>query len=305
MTMTIDTAMDKFRQYLEAERGLSSRTVTAYLTDLRQFSTFIEPRCGAAVDAVTLRDIRAFLRGEMKRGIQNPSMMRKISTLRTFFDFLSRRGFNKHNPALELSQQRRRRTIPVVAGESHIRDMMLMPDCSKLRGLRDRAILEFLYGTGVRLSEMIALNINDFLPFGDTIRVRGKGNKERLVPWGGEAKKIFFLYQKMRLSLDKVDAGSLKPFGTHPAFATRVKRRISPRTVQRIARNYLSRFSSASGMSPHSLRHAFATHLLNHGADLRAVQELLGHESLSTTQIYTSVTTAALKEAYRKAHPRA
>jgi site-specific recombinase XerD len=305
MKMTIDTAVEKFRQYLEAERGLSPRTVTAYITDLRQFSAFIKTRCGTAVDAVTLRDIRAFLRGEIKRGLRNPSMMRKISTLRTFFDFLSRRGISKNNPAADLSQQRRRRTIPAVACEAHIRDMMLLPDCSKLRGLRDRAVLEFLYGTGVRLSEMIVLNIGDFLPFGDTIRVRGKGNKERLVPWGGEAKKSFFLYQKMRLSLDKVDAGALKPFGQYPAFATRIKRRISARTVQRIARDYLSRFSSSSGMSPHSLRHAFATHLLNHGADLRAVQELLGHESLSTTQIYTSVTTAALKEAYRKAHPRA
>lgn len=303
--MKIDSAAEKFRQYLVAERALSPRTISAYLTDLHQFAVFIESRCGANIDAVTLLDIRAFLRGEMKRGLQNPSMMRKISTLRTFFDYLHRRGFIDHNPASDLSQQRRRRTIPAVASEGHIREMMLIPDCSTLRGLRDRAVLEFLYGTGVRLSEMIALNINDFLPFGDTIRVRGKGNKERLVPWGSEAKKSFFFYQKVRLSLSKADSDGLKPFSGYPAFATRVKKRISARTVQRIARNYLSRFSSASGMSPHSLRHAFATHLLNHGADLRTVQELLGHESLSTTQIYTSVTTAALQEAYRKAHPRA
>jgi site-specific recombinase XerD len=297
--------VEKFRQYLADERGLSPRTVAAYLTDLHQFSTFIESRSGTKVENVTLLDIRAFLRGEIKRGLQNPSLMRKSSTLRTFFEFLTRKGFSDHNPAADLSQQRRRRSIPAVASEKHIRDMMLIPDCTKLRGLRDRAVLEFLYGTGVRLSEMIALNIKDFLPFGDTIRVKGKGNKERLVPWGNEAKKSFFLYQKVRLSLNKVDAGSLASVGSYPAFATRVNKRISPRTVQRIARNYLSRFASASGMSPHSLRHAFATHLLNHGADLRAVQEMLGHESLSTTQIYTSVTTAVLKEVYRKAHPRA
>jgi site-specific recombinase XerD len=303
--MMIDTAVEKFRQYLEAERGLSPRTVSAYLTDLHQFTTFIESRSRKSLEAVTHRDIRAFLRGEIKRGLQNSSMIRKISTLRTFFGFLVRRRICDRNPAGDLSQQRRRRSIPSVASEKHIRDMMMIPDCSTRRGLRDRAVLEFLYGTGVRLSEMIALNVRDFLPFGDTIRVRGKGNKERLVPWGSEAKKAFFFYQKVRLALRQADADSLKSFGAYPAFATRVKKRISARTVQRIARNYLSRFSSATGMSPHSLRHAFATHLLNHGADLRAVQELLGHESLSTTQIYTTVTTSVLQEVYRKAHPRA
>jgi len=303
--MKIDSAVERFHQYLEAERGLSPRTVSAYLTDLHQFSSFFESRGGVDIGAVTLLDIRAFLRGEMKRGLNNSSMVRKISTLRTFFDFLHRRGICEQNPAADLSQHRRRRTLPAVAGENHIREMMLMPDCSRLRGLRDRAVLEFLYGTGVRLSEMIALNIRDFLPFGDTIRVRGKGDKERLVPWSGEAKKSFLLYQKRRLSLERVDEGALRPFAAEPAFATRIRRRISARTVQRIAGNYLGRFSAVSGMSPHSLRHAFATHLLNHGADLRAVQELLGHESLSTTQLYTSVTTSALKEAYRKAHPRA
>ncbi|MFH1755355.1 MAG: tyrosine recombinase XerC [Candidatus Latescibacterota bacterium] len=303
--MQIDAAVERYRTHLVAERGLSPRTIAAYLTDLNQFWTFIETHSGKNLETVTLRDIRAFLRGELKRGLRNPSMMRKISTMRSFFEFLSRRGLIRHNPAADLSQQRRRRTIPSVVSEAHIRDMMLLPDCATLRGLRDRAVLEFLYGTGVRLSEMIALNLHDFLPFGDTICVRGKGDKERLVPWGREAKNSFFLYQKVRFSMDKADADSLATFRAYPAFATRVKKRISPRTVQRIVTSYLARFSSASGMSPHSLRHAFATHLLNHGADLRAVQELLGHESLSTTQIYTSVTTSALQAVYKKAHPRA
>jgi integrase/recombinase XerC len=182
---------------------------------------------------------------------------------------------------------------------------MDIPDTDALTGCRDRAILEFLYGTGVRLSEMVNLNIADFVDGGEVIRILGKGDKERLVPWGGKARTAFLEYQKRRLGLDgEVDDDSLRAYRACPAFSATVKPRISPRTVQRIVERHLRRVSLATAQSPHSLRHAFATHLLDNGADLRAVQELLGHESLSTTQVYTHVSTGRLKAIYKKTHPR-
>jgi len=183
--------------------------------------------------------------------------------------------------------------------------MMEIPETKNLRGYRDRAVLEFLYGTGTRLGEMVALNVSDMIEADETLRVVGKGNKERLIPWGGKAKKAFYDYQAIRFGIGcSMDGKTLAAFADYPAFSARVRERISPRTVQRIVTRYLRRVSMATSQSPHSLRHAFATHLLNNGADLRAVQELLGHESLSTTQIYTHVSTSRLKDVYNKTHPR-
>ena len=303
--MELENALQRFFDYLEAERGLSERTMIAYQTDLKQFFDFLQHNGGLSLEDVRLPDIRSFLRHEIKRGLTHPSMMRKFSTLRTFFGYLTRRGFLTTDPSEYLSQPRKRRTVPSVASENHIREMMALPDESTLKGLRDRTVLEFIYGTGVRLSELVGLDVGHFLPFSDTIKVRGKGDKDRLVPWGGQAREVFLRYQSVRFSLRPVTAQALMPFRTEPAFSTDGKRRISARTVQRIVYRYLGRISSSSGLSPHSLRHAFATHLLNNGADLRAVQELLGHESLSTTQIYTHVSMSVLKAVYKKAHPRA
>jgi integrase/recombinase XerC len=171
--------------------------------------------------------------------------------------------------------------------------------------LRDRAILEFLYGTGVRLSEMVGLDLGDFIEREESLRIIGKGNKERIVPWGGEARRVFLAYQGMRFGIESLaDESALRPHRSMAAFATRVRERISARTVQRIVGKYLRQVSLAAACSPHSLRHAFATHLLDNGADLRAVQELLGHESLATTQTYTHVTSRRVRAGYRRAHPR-
>jgi len=197
-----------------------------------------------------------------------------------------------------------RRSVPTIVSEERLRDMMELPDVSSLPGARDRAVLEFLYGAGVRLRELVALNVGDFLPLGDRVVVRGKGGKSRVVPFGGCARDALLAYWACRFGVGATDS-ALAAHARAGAFSTRTDERISPRTVQRIVARYLRMVASVTQASPHALRHAFATHMLDHGADLRAVQELLGHSSLSTTQIYTHVSIEHLKKVYRKAHPRA
>jgi site-specific recombinase XerD len=306
--VNIDRAIEKFESFLEVERGLSPKTVEAYATDLAQFSEFLcDRQVGSVrVTRIDLVQVRAFLRSQVDRGLSSRSMMRKISSLRAFFRFLVKRGHVRADPTLNLSPPRKRDSLPTVVSEDRIEEMMNLPDVSKLSGLRDRAILEFLYGTGVRLSEMVTLDVSEFVRGGETLRVVGKGDKERLVPWGGEARTWFLHYQKKRFSATRsFSERTLERFKKYPAFSAGSNtKRISPRTVQRIVAKYLGRVSLAASLSPHVLRHAFATHLLDNGADLRAVQELLGHESLSTTQNYTHVTPKRIQETYRKAHPR-
>ncbi len=304
--MTIDRAIERFESFLRVERGLSANTLQAYMTDLAQFAAFAEQKLKAtAAGEVTLRDARAFLRAQTETGLATSSVIRKISSLRCFFGWLQKRGYVKTDPTVHLVSPRKRHTLPFVVGEDRIAELMVLPDTSTTLGCRDRALLEFLYGTGVRLSEMVALDVGDFLLGGETLRILGKGAKERLVPWGGEARQWFLVYQKARFGLPaETDWKALSVYRERPAFSARGSGRISTRTVQRVVERYLGRVSMAASLSPHKLRHAFATHLLDNGADLRAVQELLGHESLSTTQNYTHVTTKRLRAVYRKAHPR-
>ena len=304
----LDTSIEGFRAHLLHERDLSVRTVEAYATDLARLSEFLAARHGdgLSVRSVTLDDIRGFLAGEVKRGLASPSMMRRVSSIRALFRYLVRRGEIDEDPTLHLAQQVSRRSIPTIIAEERVDEMMGLPDTSTLKGSRDRAVLEFLYGTGVRLGEMIPLDVGSFVPLGDSVKVLGKGERERIVPLAGKARHSLFAYWQKRFALGaEPDDRDLAPFLSEPAFSTDVKRRISRRTVQRIARRYIQRVAVITRMSPHSLRHAFATHLLDNGADLRAVQELLGHSSLSTTQIYTHVSVEHLKKVYKKAHPRA
>lgn len=306
--MTLDDAVERFREHLAHERELSPQTVAAYGADLGRFVAFMCRRRGEGLGVrdVAVSDVRAFLAAEVDRGLSSRSMMRRVSSLRTFFRYTRRRGVILDDPTVHLAQQISRRSIPTVVSEERIERMMRLPDTTTLKGLRDRAVLEFLYGTGVRLGELHRLDVGDFVPFGETVKVRGKGDKERMVPVAGEARRALEAYWVARFGgqTPTVDA-LLAAHKDEPAFSTDVHRRISRRTVQRITARYLRQVAAVSHMSPHTLRHAFATHLLDNGADLRAVQELLGHASLSTTQVYTHVSVDRLKKVYRKAHPRA
>jgi integrase/recombinase XerC len=300
--MLLDDAIERFREHIAHERGLSPRTVEAYASDLALFARHVD--CGARkspeVASITPRELRAFLAGEVGRGLSSRSMMRRVAALRAFFSFLRTRHLVETDPTRQIAQRVSRRSVPTIIGEERLEEMMKLPDASTLVGLRDRAVLEFLYGAGVRLRELVALNVGDFLAAGDRVVVRGKGNKQRVVPFGGRAQVALFAYWEMRFGGDPASGHAHEA-----AFSGRPGARISPRTVQRIVGRYLKRVASVSKASPHALRHAFATHMLDHGADLRAVQELLGHASLSTTQIYTHVSVEHLKKVYRKAHPRA
>ena len=300
--MRLDDAIDRFRTHIEHERGLSRRTVEAYSSDLALFARHLDPDGKKSPDVarVTPHELRAFLAGEVGRGLSSRSMMRRVAALRAFFSFLRARQIVETDPTRQIAQRVSRRSVPTIVSEERLETMMELPDTNSLSGLRDRAVLEFLYGAGVRLRELVALNVLDFLPLGDRVVVRGKGNKSRVVPVGGRAREALVAYWQMRFGGDPFSA-----HGREAAFEGRPGGRVSPRTVQRIVGRYLTRVASVTRASPHALRHAFATHMLDHGADLRAVQELLGHTSLSTTQIYTHVSVEHLKKVYRKAHPRA
>ena len=305
--MDLDAAIERFRAHIEHERGLSPRTVEAYAGDLAALAAFLDRAGGRGSDvsAVTTEDLRAFLAGEVGRGLASRSMMRRVAAIRGLFRFLHDHGNVTSDPTLHLAQRVARRSVPTIVSEERLRDMMDIPDVATPAGLRDRAVLEFLYGTGVRLRELVSLNVGDFLPLGDRVIVKGKGGKSRVVPFAGRAREAMLAYWQDRFPSGPDGAGALRANARMPAFAGRGDARVSPRTVQRIVGRHLRRVAAVSKASPHALRHAFATHMLDHGADLRSVQELLGHTSLSTTQIYTHVSVEHLKRVYRKAHPRA
>ncbi len=309
--MLLDAAIERFRTHLAHERALSPRTVEAYASDLASLSAFLAERGhdrlqAAKVDAIM---VRAYLAAEVARGLSGRSMMRRVSALRSFFRYLEQRGAIESDPTLHLAQRVARRSVPTIVSEERLQHMMEIPDVSTSMGARDRALLEFLYGTGVRLGELVALNVGDFLPLADRVIVHGKGNKKRVVPFAGRAREAMLAYWADRFALTSADDASLKLHTRAPAFAGRAsagnKARVGRRTVQRVVARHLRRVASVTKASPHVLRHAFATHMLDHGADLRAVQELLGHESLSTTQVYTHVSVEHLRKVYKKAHPRA
>ncbi|MDH4037330.1 MAG: tyrosine recombinase XerC [Candidatus Krumholzibacteria bacterium] len=305
--MLLAAAIERFRVHLEHERGLSPRTVEAYASDLARMAAFLSRRAGSSgtVDAITTADLRAFLAGEVGRGMASRSMMRRVAAIRALFRYLHERDEITNDPTLHLAQRAARRSVPTIVSEERLRDMMDLPDVSSPAGLRDRAVLEFLYGTGVRLRELVTLDVGDFLPLGERVIVKGKGAKSRVVPFVGRAREALLAYWCDRFALTAATDWKLRAVSRQPAFAGRGGARVSPRTVQRIVARHLRLVASVAKASPHALRHAFATHMLDHGADLRSVQELLGHASLSTTQIYTHVSVEHLKRVHRKAHPRA
>jgi len=244
--------------------------------------------------------IRAFLAFLHEREYSKATAARKLATLRSFYKFCLRRGFITTNPVATIRTPKQEKRLPKFLDVSQVQKLLTTPDDTTLLGARDRAMLETLYSTGVRVSELVALNVPDVDTTGESLRVRGKGRKERVAPIGPTAIAAIRKYLDLRAK-DPRRAN----FDPEPLFVNKHGKRLSTRSVRRKLDKYLVMCGLDPSISPHTLRHTFATHMLNNGADLRSVQELLGHQSISTTQVYTHVTTAQLKKDYDESHPRA
>jgi len=282
--------LEKFIFYLDVERNYSSHTILNYRIDIEEFLRFINDKSLDQVDYYLLRKFLAHLRSKQHRP---RTLSRKLSALRSFFRFLFRENLIKSNPADLLMSPKLDKTLPKFLSEEEMVRFIEAPPKNTEMGRRDRAILETLYSTGIRVSELVCLNVNHVDLISNIAKVMGKGKKERIVPIGNKALEAIRDYLNCRKK--KENALFLNRSGT----------RLSDRSIRNIVNKYISQASIQNNISPHVLRHSFATHLLNRGADLRSVQELLGHANLSTTQIYTHVTTDRLKKVYDSAHPRA
>jgi integrase/recombinase XerC len=303
--LSVKQLMESFLESLSTEKGYSENTCRAYQQDLREFYQFLKNDMavdcdkikGADLDSIRSLTIRGFL-GVLYKKNKKSTMARKLSAIRSFFRYMVKNGRIKDSPAERVATPRREKTIPAYLP---VDEMFRLLDSIKMEGilnLRNRAIFETLYSTGVRVSELAGLNVSDVDCEKRLIRVLGKGNKERLVPIG---KKAVAFIQDYRGQL-KVENGHTGFDG--PLFLNKNKGRLTTRSIQRILEKIVNECALLTPVSPHALRHSFATHLLDAGADLRVVQELLGHKSLSSTQKYTHVSIDKLMEIYDKAHPR-
>jgi tyrosine recombinase XerC len=289
----MDKYIDKFMRYLEIEKNYSPHTILNYRMDLNDFKKF----CGEIelekIDYLFLRKYLAVLKEKI---LGNRSIGRRLSALRSFFRFLTRENYLKTNPILMLSSPKLDKHLPAFMTEAETAKLIeaaYAKDDKDERGLRDRAILETFYSSGLRVSELVAMDLNNLDFISGIIKVMGKGKKERVVPIGDMALCAIRKYLDVRKKKSEV------------VFLNKSGKRITTRGVWDIVEKYFKKAEISHGVSPHTIRHSFATHLLNRGADLRTVQELLGHANLSTTQIYTHLTTERLKSVYDKAHPHA
>ncbi|MBI4598145.1 MAG: tyrosine recombinase XerC [Candidatus Omnitrophica bacterium] len=283
----------RFLQYLRTERNASEHTGTNYSLDLAQFFAFLGH---ARLHEITPLEIRRFVAHLGTQQLARRTVARKLSCLRSFFRFVCREGGLEHNPAASIPTPRLDKRLPSFLDEPQMTKLLGAPTTEKWQGWRDRAMLETLYSTGIRASELVGLNVQDLDEISETLIVRGKGKKERLCPIGKTALKVVRSYVAKR---------PRTPRAPYALFVSQKGTRLTVRQVDRLLARYVKLSGLPATISPHSLRHSFATHLLDRGADLRSVQELLGHASLSTTQIYTHVTAQRLKKVYDQAHPRA
>jgi integrase/recombinase XerC len=302
--MLIDDAIEQFIGYLESVRGVTYHTRAAYSTDLSQWVGFLE--AASRRDNITLvdisrRSIRQFLAALTRSGQSKRSVARKLSTIRSFVKYLCRERMLEGNPAVDIPLPKLDKRLPGFLTVDQAKQAMEFPFPHGFLGSRDRALLEALYGAGLRLSELVGLDLASLDLARGLVKVLGKRSKERIVPLGAKAVEAILDYLPQRKAL----LAKLNGRDLDALFLNYRGDRLTGRGVQKIVARSLKRIAEVSQVNPHVLRHSFATHLLDAGADLRAVKELLGHESLSTTQIYTHLTVERLRRTYRQAHPRA
>jgi len=288
--------LKRFEQHVTVERNLSPRTVEAYMRDLYQFQDFLRSAVGAAapLQAVDLLLVRRYL-AQLHSDCSRTSIARKLSALRVFFRYLVREGELQTSPLDGLSTPRREQYLPQVLSADQVGSLLDKPlPGNRLLVLRDLAIFELIYSCGLRVSELTGLDVGSVDLAEASVRVLGKGGKERLLPVGRQAREALRIYLAERGGTERQE----------PLFLNHRGGRLTARSVQRNLKKRLLQFNLPTDVTPHALRHSFATHLLDAGADLRVIQELLGHASLSTTQRYTKVSFAHLAEVYDRAHPR-
>lgn len=297
------SAIAQFLRYLVSERNASELTIKSYREDLFGFVEWLQATSGSVPepDRLAPQDLRAFQAALQQAGYARSSIARKLAALRSFYKFAMREGLARNNPAKPLRNPRRQRKLPHVLSDEEVGRLLLAPPADRVDGLRDRAILETMYSAGLRVSELVGLQDGDVDPHEQIIRVRGKGRKERICPLGSFALKAIQAYAAKRKRSPETEALGRKA----PVFVNRFGNVLTTRSVGRMLEKHLAVAQLDARTSPHTLRHSFATHLLDRGADIRSVQELLGHKSLATTQIYTHVSAASLRQVYEKAHPRA
>jgi len=304
-----------FLEHLRLNENASAHTVRAYDSDLSQYLVFLASHLDRRVSDLGPADLdhlnaRAFLGDRHKRGNSKSSAARKLSAIRAFGRYLRREGLIEGDPAALVGTPKREQRIPSHLAVDEMSKLLDTPDTTDPLGRRDKAILELFYASGLRLSELVGLDLDDVNLSGRVVRVLGKGRKERIVPFNRSAADalLAWLGDRAAIAPSELRRGKeLRPRGRprDPLFLNYQGGRLSTRSVDKLVRRYVAACSTRFGISPHALRHSFATHLLEAGADLRAIQELLGHARLSTTQRYTHVNAAQLIETYRKAHPKA
>ncbi|MEE8341847.1 MAG: tyrosine recombinase XerC [Candidatus Neomarinimicrobiota bacterium] len=292
--------IDDFNSYLEKERKYSKHTCVSYNHDLLRFNDFLVEYIGTSyisVESIDKHAIRHFLGKEFEAGFSAKTVGRRLASIKSFYRYLLKAEVVTNNPTSYVKTPKSAKQLPNYIDEKIINALMEAPPADTVKGLRDRAILELFYSTGIRLSELININFR-YIDFNNhLLRVVGKGNKERLIPFGDRASEAIKIYlEKSGRSFKTADIDT-------PLFVNSKGERISQRTVQRSVNMYLRLVTEGEKLGPHTLRHSFATHLLDRGADLRAVKDLLGHSSLSSTQIYTHVQPERMKKIYKKAHP--
>lgn len=299
----MDSCLEQFLGFLEAEKNASPLTLQSYRNDVCQFLTLLEGD-GASLSATNHHSLRRFLAWLKEAGYTRSSVARKLSAVRSFLYFLQSRGLLNSGNWSAVSRPRQEKKLPHFLYYHEVTALMSAPDCGTVLGYRDRTILEMLYAGGFRVSELVGMDLESCRLEERLAWVRGKGSKERIVPLGRVA--VAFLKEYLQRYRPQLLARAEKYGGTvtQSLFLNHRGGPLSDRGVRLIFQKYIRRVSAKEGISPHSLRHSFATHLLERGADLRVVQELLGHVSVSTTQIYTHVTREHLREVYRAAHPR-
>jgi len=291
-------AVDAFLTHALTEQGLAPRSVEAYGRDLVDFAAFVSARGVAAPGRVHRATITVYLIALRRRGRAASTIKRRVAAIRALYRFLLREGELQHDPTLDLAPPKLPRRLPRVLTLEDIERLLAAPNLATPAGTRDRAMLELMYASGLRVSETVGLDLSDIDLAHEVVRCVGKGNKERIVPVGSQA------VSALRAYLGRARPKMARGQTTQALFVSRLGRRLTRQGCWKLIRTHARRAGISRPLTPHVLRHSFATHLLERGADLRAVQEMLGHASIGTTQVYTHVTRERLREVYRASHPR-